>query len=135
MTPELMAVDALRPAAFLVFSCAILALGYRVRLTASMTAAAPAYIEPTPSTLLNGGRIFDAVIHGDWRRDDNVSVQFVMLPFPGSRWKWESFHCRSARILLTNPSMSCMSGRVVSGYRGRQPSLARPLLGRRRHSY
>ncbi len=78
---------------------AILVLARHVRLSTISARVAPAYIEPTPVFMLNGGRIFDAVIRGDWTRDDNVSVWFIGLPHPALRWEWETFHCRSAHTL------------------------------------
>ncbi len=84
------------PAAILVLS-AIFVLRRYVRLNTIRTRVAPSYIEPTPTTMLNGGRIVDAVLRGDWMRDDNVSVWFIGLPHPAQRWEWETFHCRCAR--------------------------------------
>ena len=81
-----------------------------MRLNTISTRVAPSYIEPTPTTMLNGGRIFDAVLRGDWMRDDNVSVWFIGLPHPALRWGWESFHCRSARDMgvLDLMHLSCI---------------------------
>ena len=86
------------PAALLALS-AILVLRRYVRLHTISTRVAPVYIEPSPALMLNGGRIFDSVIRGDWIRDNNVSVWFIGLPHPALRWEWETFHCRCSAAI------------------------------------
>lgn len=92
----------LAPAALLVLS-AILVLRRYVRLSTIRARVAPVYIEPSPTFMLNGGRIFDSVIRGDWTRDNNVSIWFIGLPHPALRWEWETFHCRYSHTALHDP--------------------------------
>ncbi len=90
--------DVLRVSAGVLVAFAIVAiqLGRHMRLSTSTARVIPTLIKPSPATMVNGGKIFDAVIRGDWTRDHNVSVRLIGYHYPGMLWDWEAFHCRCA---------------------------------------
>ena len=96
---KLWTLDVLRVSAAVLVASAIVViqLGRHVRLSASTASVIPTHIKPSPATMVNGGKIFDTVIRGDWTRDHNVSIRFIGYHWPGMRWDWESFHCRCPR--------------------------------------